>query len=189
VRNYTDAFIFRGLRELARRLLNGRRKLVNNTVLYSLVIYSIGCVIPTQLDREQTPTNYPPVWVTSMVMPPFGPLAPAKNTQTQINLFASDPNINDQLVARVFLYDAATKSYQIANTPAVLNLLPVTPTSDPSEATIRAGNFEPSDYCANLTQGTYFLYAFVADRPFMGNTNVVDVGGLSDSNHWELMCP
>ena len=188
MRNYTDTFILRGVRGLARRLLNSRRKLVNNTVLYSLVIYSIGCVIPTQLDREQTPTNYPPVWVTSMVMPPFGLLAPAKDTQTQINLFASDPNLDDTLVARAFLYDGLTKMYQIRNTPATLSLPPVTSTSDPLQATIRAGNFEPFDYCSDLNQGTYFLYAFVADRPFVGNTNVVN-GGLSDSNHWELMCP
>jgi hypothetical protein len=160
---------------------------VNDTVLYSLVIYSIGCVIPTQLDREQAPTNYPPVWVTSMVMPPFGPLAPPQNAMTQINLFATDPNPDDTLVARAFLR-LSDGSYQIKNTQATL--LPLVQLQDMGTETslIRAGNFEPFDYCGGLIQGTYFLYAFVADRDFVGNTNVVN-GGLSDSNHWELTCP
>lgn len=184
---YSNLFGLHGARGLARRLLTRRWKLVNDIVLYSLVIYSIGCVIPTQLDREQAPTNYPPVWVTSMVMPPFGLLAPQKGAQTQINLFATDPNADDTLVARAFLRDS-DGSYQIQNTQATL--LPLVQLVDMATPTslIRAGNFEPLDYCANLIQGTYFLYAFVADREFVGNTNVVN-GGLSDSNHWELVCP
>ncbi len=188
MRNYSNIFGLHSARGLARRLLDRRWKLVSDTILYSLVIYSIGCVIPTQLDREQAPTNYPPVWVTSMVMPPFGLLAPAKDTQTQINLFASDPNLDDTLYARAFFFDPTTKMYQITNTGTTLISLPVTSTTDPSQAAIRAGNFEPFDYCDGRTQGISYLYAFVADRPFVGNTNGVN-GGLTDSNHWELMCP
>jgi hypothetical protein len=185
VRNQQNIFAFRDARGLARRLLTKGRKLVNDTVLYALVIYSVGCVIPTQLDREQTPTNYPPVWVTSMIIPQFGLLTPQKDTTLQLNLFASDPNPGDTLVARAFLLDSGNK-YQITNTQATLTLL--APTGDATQDSIRAGNFEAFDYCANLLQGTYFLYAIVADRPFVGNTNTVN-GGLFDSNHWELMCP
>jgi hypothetical protein len=172
--------------KLARLLLKKWPKLVNETVLYSLVIYSIGCVIPTQLDREQTPTNFPPVWVTSMINPQFGPLPPqTKGESIELSLFATDSNLTDTLVARAFLL-GSDNTYQLRNTEAQLML--GTPTGDPQRDAIRSGRFESFDYCDSLPNGTYFLYAFVADRNFVGNTNIVN-GGLSDSNHWELTCP
>ena len=67
-----------GAQSLARRLLKKWPKLVNDTVLYSLVIYAVGCVIPAPLDRAQTAPNFPPVWVTSMIKPPFGVLPQVK---------------------------------------------------------------------------------------------------------------
>ena len=33
--------------------------IVSNSALYGMVIWCIGCVIPTPLDREPAPTNYP----------------------------------------------------------------------------------------------------------------------------------
>lgn len=174
-----------GAQSLARRLLKKWPKLVNDTVLYSLVIYSIGCVIPTQLDREQTPTNFPPVWVTSMMNPQFGPLPQVKGVPIELTLFASDPNLTDKLVAQAFILNA-DGTYQVTNTPTTLNS--PTPTGDAYKDSIRAGQFEPFDYCGNLKTGPYQLFAFVADRPFIGNTEKVN-GGLSDSNYWELNCP
>jgi len=52
-----------------------------NVALYGLVIYGVGCIIPTPLDQAMQETNARPVFVTDKVLPAFGPLGPLSQTQ------------------------------------------------------------------------------------------------------------
>ncbi|MGZ3408056.1 MAG: hypothetical protein ACXVAN_16510, partial [Polyangia bacterium] len=67
-------------------------RIVYNTPFYALVIYSVGCVIPTPLDRAQMQMNMTPTWVTSRVTPAFGPISVAITGQANLSLAATDPN-------------------------------------------------------------------------------------------------
>ena len=154
-----------------------------NSAIYGVVIWCIGCVIPTPLDRAPAPTNYSPVWVTSRVTPAFGPTSVAITGQLNLSLAATDPNHDDVLTVHLFeplptgglLYTNFNTSLTIPSTPD---------TDDPN---LRLGSFEPP-VCLNAHPGdTFDLYAVVADRPFTQDTTRAE-GGLTDSNHWEVTC-
>src|SRR5437016_6114953 len=77
---------------LARRLLEIGVGLVYNSVPYGLVIYCVGCVIPTPLDRAPPQMNYQPSFVTSRVTPPFRPMTEAAASPISFSFAATDPN-------------------------------------------------------------------------------------------------
>lgn len=177
-----EARTIRGRHPLARRLLQRAVGLVYNATLYGFVIWCIGCVIPTPLDRAPAPINYNPVFVTSRVSPAFGKTSVPTNGIT-VSVAATDPNHDDVLTVHLFEPDSmGTLIY----TGATATLMIPTP-PDPDDPNLRIGSVNATP-CLNAPDGTKFLlYAVVADRPFTGNTPRAD-GGLTDSNHWEVTC-
>ncbi|MCU1280571.1 MAG: hypothetical protein JWM53_4117 [bacterium] len=170
-------------RGLARRVLRRGFGIVSNSALYGMVIYCIGCVIPTPLDRAPAPTNYGPVWVTSRVQPPFGPTSLSVSSTIALSLVATDPNPDDTLTVRLFVPSAtAPGGLQYLSIEKTLTSAP-----DMDDPNLRIGSLEPP-LCRNAASGTSFdVFAYVADRDFSGVTATAP-GGLTDSNHWELTC-
>jgi hypothetical protein len=170
---------------LARRLLRTGVGIVFNSALYGMVIYCVGCVIPTPLDRAPAPTNFGPVFVTSQVTPPFGPVSESLTSGVSLALAATDPNPDDILTVHLFVPDPTTPGgfiYTDINTQ-------LTNAGDTDDPNLRIGSLAPA-LCFSARSGDKFdVFAVVADRPFntTGNLTHAD-GGLTDSNHWELSC-
>ena len=73
------------------------------SAFYGLIIFGIGCVIPTPLDPAPQETNARPTFVTENVQPKFGPLGPySQSDNVTLSLVASDPNLKDELSVRLF---------------------------------------------------------------------------------------
>jgi hypothetical protein len=164
---------------------------VYNSALYGLIIWCVGCIIPTPLDRAPTQTNFTPVFVTSSVTPSFGPLPATIDQPTTLSLAATDPNSDDTLVVHLFEPDPSMKGSYILLQPAIpLNKLnPPDPKGDPN---LRLGN-QDVQLCLNASDNFMTdVYAVVADRPFNAGSKGTDIilsdGGLTDSNHWEVTC-
>jgi hypothetical protein len=171
-----------GRRGLARRLLRRGVGIVYNSTLYGFVIWCIGCVIPTPLDRAPGNMNYPPSFVTTRVTPAFGKTS-VPTSGINLSLAATDYNTDDVLTVHLFEQDA-TGALIPTGPPATL-MIPAPP--DPDDPNLRLGSIDATP-CLNAPDGTSFLlYAVVADRSFTGNTPRAD-GGLTDSNHWEVTC-
>ncbi|MDB4968747.1 MAG: hypothetical protein JWN44_4436 [Myxococcales bacterium] len=155
-----------------------------NSALYGLVVYGVGCVIPTPLDQTQQTPNYSPVFVTSQVQPRFGPLGPLSQSQLlSITMVASDANLDDTLQARLFELINGT----LVATGQTTTLNPIVPAGD--DATLRLGGFELALCAGKAPASIHYIYAVVADRGFQSPTSsVVSGNGLSDTNHWELSC-
>jgi hypothetical protein len=170
---------------LARRVLRTGLKVVQHSALYGMVIYCIGCVIPTPLDRAPAETNFRPVWVTTRVNPPFGPAPGLIATGDSFSLAATDPNHDDTLTVHLFVPGAMTGTRIYTGYHTTLTI-PSTPDSD--DPNLRLGTID-SSLCLKQPVGTPFeVYAIVADRDFMGTEARVQEGGLSDENHWEQTC-
>ncbi len=154
-----------------------------NSTLYGFVIWCIGCVIPTPLDRAPAPTNYAPVFVTDRVSPPFGPANESITSAINISLAATDPNPDDTLKVRLFVPNSTA--------PGGLEYLfieqTLTDAQDPSDPNLRIGSFDPPLCRLAMPGDSFDVFAVVADRDFTGNTATA-TGGLTDSNHWELKC-
>ena len=175
---------------LARRLLRWARGIVYNSALYGFVIWCVGCVIPTPLDRAPAPTNYPPVFVTTRVTPAFGPVTESLSSPgTTIALAATDPNTADTLKVVLFQPDLANPgTFDSIGYMATL-MIPSPPDSEDSN--LRLGTIDDAKLCRNARDGDKFdVYAFVADRDFNNPpANITQAaGGLTDSNHWEVTC-
>jgi hypothetical protein len=157
---------------------------VSKAPLYALVIYGIGCVIPTPLDQAQAQPNLPPVIITNSTdypptSPKFGLLARLSTDQVTIHVVAEDPNQTDQLTARLFVqrgdkldwFGPETKLTQL----------------DTDHPLVRIGDFTLK--LCDIYQGTTtYLFLVVADRPFDPTGSDTAPGGLVDENHWELQC-
>jgi len=177
-------------RGVARRLLQRAAGIVYNSALYGFVIWCIGCVIPTPLDRAPADTNFRPTFVTSQVNPPFGPLTERLSSAgTTIGLAATDPNVGDTLKVELFQPDLTMPgTFHSIGWNATL-MLPTPPDSE--DPNLRIGTIETAKLCLNARDGDKFdVYAFVADRDFnKPPLNVTQAaGGLTDSNHWEVSC-
>ncbi len=174
---------------LARRLLEKRPGIVLDTCLYAIVIYALGCVIPTPLDQAPTPTNYRPVFVTDQVNPSFGQLTRTQADVFELNLVVDDPDVsmatsNDDLRARLFfpslmpnaplLYTGYEATFHAQSPP------------DPMNPNFRYATFGPASFCAGRS-GTSNLFVIVSDRQF-DMTDPTKTAGLTDENHWELTC-
>ena len=172
---------------VARRLLRKGARIVSDSALYGLVIWCIGCVIPTPLDQAPAPVNYPPVFVTTQVTPPFGPLPDPISTGVTVSLAATDPNPDDVLSVALFEPDAAAPG-GLRQVVAPQTLMKPS-ASDMGDPNLRIGSID-LPVCFNSTDGFMFdLYAFVADRPFSSTGNRSQApGGLTNSNHWEITC-
>jgi hypothetical protein len=162
---------------------------VYNSTLYGFVIWCIGCVIPTPLDRAPAPVNYRPVFVTTQVTPPFGPLTEIlSSTGTTLTLAATDPNVDDVLTVHLFQPDPTVPgTFDVIGGMQTL-MIPSPP--DDLDPNLRLGSIE-TRLCLNALDGDKRqIYAVVADRPFNNPpANVTAAaGGLTDSNHWELTC-
>src|SRR4051794_32847613 len=88
---------------MARRGLRKGLRLVYNSALYGMVIYCIGCVIPTPLDRAPAQQNFQPAFVTSRVQPAFGPTSESVSSPLALSIAATDPNPDDTLKVRLFV--------------------------------------------------------------------------------------
>jgi hypothetical protein len=168
---------------LARRVLRRGLGIVYNSALYGMVIYCIGCVIPTPLDRAPAPTNYSPVFVTTRVNPAFGQMSEAITSGITLSFAATDPNHDDLLTVHLFDTDSTGTQFFIGGTPLTI---PSTP--DPDDPDLRLGTLETALCLHNQSGDKREVFAVVADRDFMGSQPKVQEGGLSDTNHWELTC-
>lgn len=178
------------MRRLARRLLDRSPRIVSDTILYALVIYSVGCIVPTPLDQTQSPPNYAPTFVTSKVNPPFGPISFTQSDSFELNIVvddpdAGDPDSQDDLYARLFYLNAGKLVWD--NSEIRLTAPQV---ADPMNPHLRYGTFPATQRClfAPNKSGTNYLYAIVSDRPFSNANPSVSDAGLTDTNHWELTC-
>jgi hypothetical protein len=169
------------LRGLARQLLKRAVKLVPHTSLYALTIYAVGCVVPTPLDRQPTPTNYAPTIDVEQTVPFLGALTRGTSDPWAWHVAASDPNTEDTLAA-VIMERTATNSF---NWVANVTLAKQTQI-DPREAAQWSGDSAVTPWCSFFRPGLHNMYVFVSDRMFVGSTEKSD--GLVDSNHWELTC-
>jgi hypothetical protein len=156
-----------------------------NAGLYGLVVYGVGCIIPTPIDQAQQTPNYSPVFVTEKVSPMFGLLGPLSQTQViPLTIVASDANPSDDLQVRLFESINGT----LVSTGQTTSLAyPSVRDPNPDNATQRFGGFEFA-LCGGRTAGLHLLYAVVADRKFVNPTSFTPDGGLSDSNHWDVSC-
>jgi len=177
---------------LARGLLQRLPGLVSRTALYGLVIYGVGCVIPTPLDQAPAPPNYSPVIVTTKVNPPFGPIAHTAQDVFELTIVADDPNIGqpdapDDLHARLFIPDPSDPAALLWFDGNDQTFLPAS-VPDPMNPRLRYATFPPAVRCAGRSGQTFNLYVLVSDRRFKPTDPAVSDGGLTDSNHWELTC-
>ena len=172
---------------MARRLLHKAASIVSDSALYGFVIWSIGCVIPTPLDQAPAPVNYSPVFVTTQVSPPFGPLPVPISTGVTVSLAATDPNPDDVLTVGLFKPDAAAQGGLAPVFPAQNLMKPAA--SDMGDPNLRIGSIDLSVCDFSADGFTFDLYAIVADRPFSSTGNRAQApGGFTDSNHWEITC-
>jgi hypothetical protein len=168
---------------LACKLLRTLRGIVADSVLFGIVIYSIGCIVPTPLDQSQPPKNYPPVFQSAT--PPFGPLHQAQTDVFNISLIVDDPDdqdstSQDDIHVRLFFKNGE----QFITAYGDQKMVPSS-TTDPTP-TLRYASFDAIAPCFGRT-GVQYLYAIVSDRGFDA-MNPSQPLGLSDSNHWELTC-
>jgi hypothetical protein len=174
---------------LARGLLLKLPRIVSDTVLYSVVIYSVGCIIPTPLDRAPSHPNVGgPAFVDSS--PPFGKIGGFGQLEPfDLSITIYDPDVGqadsqDDIRARLYRIVQGTKLWDNEE----ITLMPATP-PDPNNPQLRFGTFNSVARCGNfgITAQTTDLYVVVSDRTFVGST-LTSNGGFSDTNHWELAC-
>jgi hypothetical protein len=180
----------RSTERLARRLLDRGPRIVSDTIVYALVIYSVGCIVPTPLDHTEAPTNYAPTFVTSKVNPPFGPISFTQSDLFELNIVVDDPDVGepgsqDDLYARLFYLDNENLVWDASQIR-----LTAAPVPDPTNPHLRYGTFPASRRClfAPNKSGINYLYAVVSDRPFSNTNPSTSDAGLTDTNHWELTC-
>lgn len=174
---------------LARRLLYRLPTVVSDTVLFSVVIYSVGCVIPTPLDPAPAPTNYAPLFVTDKVNPQFGPITHTQSEAFDLNVVVDDPDVNDpssmdEMHARLFFRSLGDTGTMVWDGSDISLLAPSVP--NPMSPNLRFGSFPAAARCFNRT-GVQYLYAVVSDRRF-DSTVPTKTNGQTDTNHWELTC-
>jgi hypothetical protein len=174
---------------MARRLLRLAIGIVSNSALYGMVMWCIGCVIPTPLDSEPAPKNFRPSFVTTQVTPPFGPLTEhLASTGSTLALAATDPNTGDTLKVHLFQPNPNSPfGYDFIGWNATL-AAPLQPDSE--EPNLRVGTIQ-ARLCNNARDNDKFdIYAAVADREFnMLPANItLAAGGFTEMNHWEVTC-
>jgi hypothetical protein len=175
------------LARMARRVLDRPWKVVNHTVLYALTIYGVGCVIPTPLDRQPTPTNYAPSIDTMLTTPTLGPINRTLENRFSWHVEATDPNVNDTLYAQIAerIGDGVYENWFVIS----LNKQTILDERQPAHFT---GDSTPNTWCNTFGgAGVHYIYLFVADQPFSTNldmSNPFVTAGMLDSNHWELTC-
>jgi hypothetical protein len=168
-------------RRLARRVLQKLPRAMSDAALYGVIIWGVGCIIPTPIDRAPAETNFPPSIDTTNVTPPFGPLTLGSNDTMSVAVSATDPNLDDLL--QVKLMEFVAGSYGIIAGPAQMQ-----PQNDnPLVRNTSTGTFDLK-FCLTRTTGVHYVYAFVADRDFTSANSTTANGGLTDSNHWEITC-
>lgn len=159
---------------------------MSDTVVYALVIYSIGCIVPTPLDRAPaSPNTGGPSFVASS--PRFGLISHAQSDFFDLSITVTDPDVGmpnsqDVIWARL---------YRVINNMPVWDLEEIQLNgADQNNPQQRFGMFQSAQRCTslNLPSGsTTDLYVIVSDRQFKPATQI-DTDGLSDTNHWELNC-
>lgn len=172
---------------LARGLLRRLPRIVSDTVLYALVIYSVGCIIPTPLDQVPAhPNAGGPSFVSSN--PNFGMITHYPTDFFDLTITVKDPDVGmadsqDEIWAR--LYRLTTGNVPVWNGEEIQ--LTGTDLNNPR---YRSGSFASATRCQafGLTGGaTTDLYVIVSDRKFMPMTQI-DTAGFTDTNHWDLTC-
>jgi hypothetical protein len=166
---------------LARRLLSLGRQFVSNVPLYALVIYGVGCVIPTPLDPAKPGPNLRPVILVETVSPKFGPLVRTTQSLVTFSFSAEDGDQADSLYARLFVARGGALVTVVDDVPMAYPAV-----IDPDHPFVRTGESHQLPVCG-YPGGVDSLYLAVADRPFDANADTAN-GGLVDENHWELQC-
>lgn len=186
--NYTITKLVSLPRRLAWRLLNDRVGLVRDTLLYALVIYGVGCIVPTPLDAQPATANAP--IVLRGANPPFGMLPKHQQTDLiELTVFADDadddiPGNQNTEHFRLFFQQSDNSLLYDGRSD-----FPLSTENDPAHPTFLAGNTGQVRFCEGLGNQTIYLFAVVADRAFQTtNDSEVVPGGTSDQSYWVLPC-
>jgi hypothetical protein len=173
---------------VAWRLLS-LRLVVAHTMTYAVIIYGVGCIIPTPLEQQSQPLNYPPNIVAAATTPQFGPLDFQHADPVGFNIVADDPNLDDELRARLFTR-ASGLGPRAWNGLEIKLLFPSV--LDPQHPFRRAYSFPTIALCSQLdsrSQGGLFdVYVVVADRQFKPSPDDDQSDGFTAENHWEVTC-
>jgi hypothetical protein len=180
------------LKQMARRVLERPGKVVNHTVLYAITIYGVGCIIPTPLDQQPSPTKYAPSIDVIMTNPTLGAISRSAdaNTVWSWHVAASDANTGDTLYAEI----AERRSEAEYKFPVAVPLTKQ-PLVDERGPARWSGDSASLPWCLIYGQGVHYIFVYVSDGPFttsgdidMGTGSPFTTAGLADSNHWEVTC-
>jgi hypothetical protein len=185
----------RRLPSLARRLLVHARSTVARLLPTSLVVYAVGCIVPTPLEQEQPPPNSAPQITAGD--PDFlkGPFNPGTHdAEWNFGVTAVDTDVGDELRARLWVLLAARAGGD-AGAPAT-TLVPASDeirlTATAQSQTVRTGQFFQLPYCVLLSLAPntpYLFYVYVADVPFPSDNPADLKPGHFDFKSWTVTCP
>ncbi len=133
---------------LARAMLRrGAAGLIVRSLASGLIVYCVGCVIPTPLEAEPAQPAGRPVIVDAQPRAnqtdPFGFVTYGVNDEFGFSITAVDDNLTDQLYAKIYRVDGETY------TPitSLVQMMQDRPTTEPSR---RVANFETTQYCCGI---------------------------------------
>jgi hypothetical protein len=190
------AAVFQG-RQVARRLLGMGvgRFILTRLALSSLIVYAVGCVIPTPLEAETTPTIGQPVITVGESPGDFGPVSISPISSGFTFQFAAVDNVvDDQLFGMVFKVDGDVDRgnylslYGLSGTP----MEPV-----PNDPKTRTMTTNANSYCCFLSGGncnvpstdvTVYAFASTDQNPTLSNLGPPMFKGPSSRNHWTVSC-
>lgn len=176
-------------RIMARRLLPAAavQSLAMRSLLAGLLIYAIGCVVPTPLEQEgDPPANHSPVIVSGEPDFASGPYTPFHADDVwNFEVTADDPDVDDTLEARLYRLDGA----RLLPVPSPIFLT----APDADHLTRRSGQFFGTAYCefsGAMPQQEYLFYVYVSDLPFPASGSPGELrDGHYDYKYWVVRCP
>lgn len=175
----------RPIAALARRLLGVRpaRKMLHTSLIGSLVVFAVGCVIPTPLDEAPVGSNHKPEIVSGT--PAFlggTVLVDPYDATLTFSVKADDLDLGDSLEARLYRLDGS--SFVLVQSITLV-------TVNSNNLSERSGDFT-AQFCSagNLAHGQQFnLFIFVSDIGFPKSNDPRDLAPEhSDSRNWVLTC-
>ena len=184
---------------MAWRLLNHRylETTVYRSLLSALIVYAIGCVVPTPLEADTTMANFPPTIIKGEPLE-FGVITEdaADKNGWFLGVVAADPDPTDTLSARLY-WKNGDEYFRLAE-DIVLN--PTTGLT-PNDTTRHEGTFALFPYCALIGNGpNQLIYAYVSDYlypqtfgppkgfPDLGSQPTSLLPGHFDSKFWVVTC-
>lgn len=177
---------------------------VTRSLLSALVVYAIGCVVPTPLEAGNN-APYPPTVIKGEPLD-FGSIPEDARDQMDwyLGVVASDPNPSHMLSARLY-WKNGNNYTRMADDIVLTSFTGLTN----EDKTRREGSFTRLQYCKFLGNDVErFVYVYVSNGTYPGSTNnfpcaklvngvCVDEGAVQPSaltpgtfsfNYWAITC-